>query len=73
LVPTASVPEHAGAIEIGAHTLTHPVLALLPLDQQEQEIGENKRRLEALIGQEVTSVAYPNGKKHHYRRQTVEK
>jgi peptidoglycan/xylan/chitin deacetylase (PgdA/CDA1 family) len=49
------------------------VLALLPLDQQEQEIGENKRRLEALIGQEVTSFAYPNGKKHHYRRQTVEK
>jgi hypothetical protein len=49
------------------------VLALLPLDQQEQEIGESKRRLEALIGQEVTSFAYPYGKKHHYRRQTVEK
>ncbi|MEA2258819.1 MAG: hypothetical protein QOJ51_1644 [Acidobacteriaceae bacterium] len=59
-------------VEIGAHTLTHPVLAELPLDQQEQEIGESKRWLEALIGQEVTSFAYPYGKKHHYSRQTVE-
>jgi peptidoglycan/xylan/chitin deacetylase (PgdA/CDA1 family) len=59
-------------VEIGAHTLTHPVLAQLPLDQQEQEIWDSKRRLEAVIGQEVTSFAYPYGKEHHYNRQTVE-
>jgi peptidoglycan/xylan/chitin deacetylase (PgdA/CDA1 family) len=59
-------------VEIGAHTLTHPVLAQLPLDQQEQEIGGGKRRLEEIIGKDVTSFAYPYGKKHHYNRQTVE-
>jgi peptidoglycan/xylan/chitin deacetylase (PgdA/CDA1 family) len=59
-------------VEIGAHTLTHPVLAHLPLDQQEQEIGGSKRRLEAMTGKNVTSFAYPYGKKHHYNRQTVE-
>jgi peptidoglycan/xylan/chitin deacetylase (PgdA/CDA1 family) len=59
-------------VEIGAHTVTHPVLAQLPLDQQEKEIGGSKRRLEALTGKNVASFAYPYGKKHHYNRQTVE-
>jgi peptidoglycan/xylan/chitin deacetylase (PgdA/CDA1 family) len=59
-------------VEIGAHTLTHPVLAHLPLDQQEHEIGGSKRRLEEMTGKNVTSFAYPYGKKHHYNRQTVE-
>jgi peptidoglycan/xylan/chitin deacetylase (PgdA/CDA1 family) len=58
-------------VEIGAHTLTHPVLAELPLDLQEQEIVGSKRRLEALTGKNVTSFAYPYGKKNHYNRQTV--
>jgi len=39
-----------GLVEIGAHTLTHPVLAALPADQQQHEIGGSKRRLEALTG-----------------------
>ena len=59
-------------VEIGAHTMTHPVLAELPLDQQEQEIGGSKRRLEAVTGKDVNSFAYPYGKEHHYNRQTVE-
>ena len=57
--------------EIGAHTLTHPVLAELPFDRQEQEIVGSKRRLEALTGKNVISFAYPYGKKNHYNRQTV--
>ncbi len=58
-------------VEIGAHTLTHPVLADLPLDQQQHEIGGSKRRLEALTGKNIRSFAYPYGKKNHYTRQTV--
>ena len=62
----------AGAwVEIGAHTLTHPVLAGLSAAEQQQEIEGSKRRLEALIGKRVTSFAYPYGKKNHYTRQTV--
>ena len=39
-------------VEIGAHTLTHPVLSQLPPDQQQHEIGGSKRRLEALTGKQ---------------------
>jgi peptidoglycan/xylan/chitin deacetylase (PgdA/CDA1 family) len=62
----------ADLVEIGAHTETHPVLAQLPLDQQEQEISGSKRRLEAVTRKSVTSFAYPYGKNHHFNRQTVE-
>jgi peptidoglycan/xylan/chitin deacetylase (PgdA/CDA1 family) len=58
-------------VEIGAHTLTHPVLAELPPDQQQHEIGGSRRRLEALTGKSITSFAYPYGKKNHYTGQTV--
>jgi peptidoglycan/xylan/chitin deacetylase (PgdA/CDA1 family) len=58
-------------VEIGAHTLTHPVLADLAPDQQQHEIGGSKRRLEALTGKKIRSFAYPYGKKNHYTQHTV--
>jgi peptidoglycan/xylan/chitin deacetylase (PgdA/CDA1 family) len=58
-------------VEIGAHTLTHPVLSGLSPDQQQHEIGGSKRRLEALTGKSITSFAYPYGKKIHYTQHTV--
>jgi peptidoglycan/xylan/chitin deacetylase (PgdA/CDA1 family) len=58
-------------VEIGAHTLTHPILASLPPDQQQHEIGGSKRRLEELIGKSVTTFAYPYGKKIHYTLETI--
>jgi peptidoglycan/xylan/chitin deacetylase (PgdA/CDA1 family) len=58
-------------VEIGAHTLTHPVLSSLPPEQQQHEIGGSKRRLEELTGKSITSFAYPYGKKMHYTRQTM--
>lgn len=48
-------------VEIGAHTMTHPVLAALPASEQRQEIQESKARLEAMLGHEVASFAYPHG------------
>jgi peptidoglycan/xylan/chitin deacetylase (PgdA/CDA1 family) len=48
-------------VEIGAHTLTHPVLRWLPPEDQEREVGECKRRLEGIIGREVFSFSYPFG------------
>jgi peptidoglycan/xylan/chitin deacetylase (PgdA/CDA1 family) len=58
-------------VEIGAHTLTHPVLSTLTPEQQQEEIGGSKRRLEEMTGKRVTSFAYPYGKKNHYSQQTV--
>ncbi|PCI70448.1 MAG: hypothetical protein COB26_02860 [Piscirickettsiaceae bacterium] len=49
-------------IDIGGHTVTHPILAKLSSEQAEQEIREGKAVLESLIQKPLTSFAYPNGK-----------
>ena len=50
-----------GLVDIGAHTMTHPVLAELPIAAQQAEIQGSKARLEELLGHPVTSFSYPNG------------
>lgn len=49
-------------IEIGGHTVTHPILTKLSDDAARQEILENKRLLEELTGKSLRLFAYPNGK-----------
>jgi peptidoglycan/xylan/chitin deacetylase (PgdA/CDA1 family) len=60
-----------GLVEIGAHTVTHPVLSLVPYAAQESEIRENKRTLEDILGYPPTSFAYPYGSKTDYTFDTV--
>ncbi len=50
-----------GLIEIGAHTVTHPILALQPYETQKREIVESKTFLEKILGKMVTSFCYPYG------------
>ena len=47
--------------EIGAHTITHPVLPEIPLLEAEREIHESKLWLENLLGSEVSMFCYPYG------------
>ncbi|MEZ5935866.1 MAG: polysaccharide deacetylase family protein [Alphaproteobacteria bacterium] len=54
-----SLPEDL--VEIGAHTVNHPILDRLDTDAIEREIVESKRGLEALLGRPVLTFAYPNG------------
>jgi peptidoglycan/xylan/chitin deacetylase (PgdA/CDA1 family) len=49
-------------MQIGGHTVTHPILADLPAEQARAEICEGKRWLEALIAEPVSLFAYPNGR-----------
>jgi len=49
-------------IAIGAHTVTHPILASLGDDVAAWEIAQGKTDLEILLGQTVDLFAYPNGK-----------
>jgi peptidoglycan/xylan/chitin deacetylase (PgdA/CDA1 family) len=60
-----------GLIEVGAHTLTHPVLGATPLGMQKEEMSQSKTRLERLLGCPVTSFAYPFGGRSHYTEETV--
>jgi peptidoglycan/xylan/chitin deacetylase (PgdA/CDA1 family) len=48
-------------MEIGAHTMTHPVLAALSPSEQRREIQESKACLEEILGHGVVSFAYPHG------------
>ncbi|MGI6103657.1 MAG: polysaccharide deacetylase family protein, partial [Patescibacteria group bacterium] len=53
---------HDAGIEIGAHTVTHANLAAITPEKLRTELLESRFRLEELIGDRVTSVAYPSGK-----------
>jgi len=52
----------AAGMEIGAHTVNHPILARLDHATARWEIATSKQYLEELLGQEVNLFAYPNGK-----------
>lgn len=49
-------------IEIGGHTVSHPILTSLENENACYEIAAGKQQLEAIIGKPVRLFAYPNGK-----------
>ncbi len=49
-------------MQIGAHTVSHPILASLTDSQARAEIKGSKDFLEQLLGERVGLFAYPNGK-----------
>ena len=52
--------ESAGA-DIGAHTLTHPLLATLTPEEQRQEIEGSRALLQQMIGTAPAVFSYPHG------------
>jgi len=53
--------QRGGSIEFGSHTMRHPNLAKIPLDQVRWELFESKKRLEEKLGREMVGFAYPYG------------
>lgn len=53
---------HVAGIEIGAHTVNHPILTRLDDERSRTEILSSKRLLEEIIASPVTTFAYPNGR-----------
>ncbi|MCM1474624.1 MAG: polysaccharide deacetylase family protein [Muribaculaceae bacterium] len=51
----------SGLVEIGAHTITHPILSAESRERSREEIIESVGRLSDILGREVHSFAYPNG------------
>ena len=49
-------------MQIGAHTVSHPILARIDDRQAHQEVADSKLFLEQLLGERVSLFAYPNGK-----------
>lgn len=52
---------HEAGMEIGSHTVTHPILSRLTPDLQRHEIEYSKKEIEARIGSKISAVAYPVG------------
>jgi peptidoglycan/xylan/chitin deacetylase (PgdA/CDA1 family) len=53
---------HRAGMEIGGHTISHPILTGLSLDECEREIQSGRQRLEQIFDAPVSLFAYPNGK-----------
>lgn len=51
----------ANMISIGAHTITHPSLAGLGIENQEREIRESIEKLSYVLGKRITLFSYPFG------------
>lgn len=47
--------------EVSAHTMTHPTIARCPKEQIIEEIFEDRKRLEHVVGYTVRGMSYPNG------------
>ena len=64
---------HRSGIEIGAHTVSHPILARLDPQTAWREVLQSKHDLEEITGGAVRSFAYPNGRPmRDYQRIHVE-
>lgn len=55
---------HNAGMEIGGHTVNHPILASMDLASSETEIIRNRDRLQEITDNPVKLFAYPNGKPH---------
>ena len=53
--------ERGGLLEVGAHTVTHPLLSAHNTALQRDEIQRSKVLLEDVMGHPVTSFSYPYG------------
>jgi peptidoglycan/xylan/chitin deacetylase (PgdA/CDA1 family) len=51
----------AAGLDVGSHTVSHPRLGLIPLDQARAEVRDSKVQLEDMLGREVAYFAYPYG------------
>jgi peptidoglycan/xylan/chitin deacetylase (PgdA/CDA1 family) len=59
-------------MEVGAHTVSHPVLATLGAERQRVEIADSLVRLRTQLGVPIDTFAYPVGSRRAYDSSTME-
>lgn len=64
--------ERAG-IEIGSHTVTHPILSNVSAERVRRELNESRSQLESALGHTVTLFCYPNGDMNNDVRSEVKR
>ena len=58
-------------IEIGAHTVHHPNLGKININEQSAEIMQSKIMLEEILGKQISGFAYPFGSKKSFSKKTI--
>jgi len=59
-------------ITFGAHTMTHPILTNISLEEARREICDSKKIIEERIGEEVRLFAYPNGARNDFNQGIID-
>ena len=54
----------SGLINFGVHTSSHCILSELPENKWESEIVNPKKILESMLGTEISTFCFPNGRQH---------
>jgi len=62
---------NGGLIDVGAHSVSHSVLAVLTQEEQKTDILGSKIRLEEILGSKVNQFAYPFGSRNDYTQETI--
>lgn len=60
-LPVSVYPELYKGHEVSAHTYSHPTIGRCPISQVIQQILEDRRELERLMGYPIRGMSYPNG------------
>ncbi len=60
-----------GLIEVGGHTVSHPLLSAESVADQTREISEGKVAIEEILGSPVRSFSYPFGGRRDYTADTM--
>ena len=60
-IPQAEYKELYKGHEVACHTVSHPTIERCPLPLVAQEIIEDRKKLEEIMGYPVRGLAYPNG------------
>jgi len=57
-------------MDIGGHTISHPVLSQSSTEEQREEIFGSKSRIESMLGHPITAFSYPVGQPDSFTEQT---
>jgi peptidoglycan/xylan/chitin deacetylase (PgdA/CDA1 family) len=62
----------SGLVEIGSHTVSHPILATLSDQGSWSELTVSRAQLEEGLGGKISAFCFPNGKPGDFRKSQVE-
>jgi peptidoglycan/xylan/chitin deacetylase (PgdA/CDA1 family) len=61
----------SGLVEIGSHTITHPILASMSDEESLQEVAASRIQIEQKVGRRIRFFCYPNGQPGDYRSSQI--